>query len=262
MGKFKDSIPSTALNSVNTEGFVEVLDGMHEYKRELTDSFYRSYNPLTNFKQQLLIRKLEDLGFPKIPSDYPVLLLQQMLLNSGNIMRYRGSKKGIILFLQSCTLGEVTLDVSNYFPQNPFITPSDFLGGTGFLPDDVTNAEESKYLYDADAEELDSSFSATIKTFYHNNQTVVNYVRSSLVEFLPFFESTSSPYVEFVCGGLYCIAGMYDFVNCVGNVNLRNSCSVDLLDSGLNTTSIVYSEIDDSGDDDSLAAFSTINDSN
>lgn len=206
---FRNKIPSLALSFPNTDGLVSVLDGMYNYKKSQQDHFFRAYNDALNPYRSALEIYLTDCGFPKFAEPLPMVVLHTMALNAGNIMRYRGSRRGILLFLHSLSLGRVTLQLDDFFPKSLAISPNDL--DTGFLPGDP--ADDAWYVYSADEESLDSSFSAHIETIFNENTSVKRYITSHLVHFLPFFESFFLPKVTFSCGAIRYLEFMPEYFN-------------------------------------------------
>jgi len=224
---FRDRIPFTALRFENTDGMVSVLDGLYNFKKDRQNNFFRVYNTITNQYRSHLVRTLVDYGFPRVSEKFPSVLLQNMVLNAGKIMSYRGSVTGIKLFLQACTLGEVTLDTDNFFPRSRAIYPDD--PNTGFLPNDIP--EDAWYTYSPDEESLNSEFKATIETYWFENLIVKDYIRKSIKTFLPFYESDSEPEIIFLCGPIVCVENMIDYFNCLQSIKPLNSCLVDDISS-------------------------------
>ena len=221
---FRDKIPSLALDFRNTDGIVSILDGMYNYKKEQQDYFFRSYTAPLNPYDRDLANFLIGMGFPEPIIGMPIVSLHTLALNSANIMRYRGSKRGIMLFLQSLTLGKVTLNLDGYYPVSTAIFPDDLT--TGFLPNDPT--EDAWFIYSPDEEALDSQFSATIETYFHNNNAMVQYLYRAIRTILPFFESGSFPSFSILCGSINRVENMPDYFN---------------FDSKDSVTSIIYYEL-------------------
>lgn len=206
---FRDKIPSLALDFRNTDGIVSIMDGMYNYKKEQQDYFFRAYTAPLNPYEKDLANYLVGMGFPEPVIGMPRVSLHTLALNSANIMRYRGSKRGIMLFLQSLTLGKVTLNLDGYYPVSTAIFPDDFT--TGFLPNDPT--EDAWFIYSPDEELLDSQFSATIETYFHNNTPMVQYLYRAIRTILPFFESGSFPSFSILCGRVERVENMPSYFN-------------------------------------------------
>lgn len=201
---FRNKVPSLALSFPNTDGMVSLLDGMYNYKKSLQDHFFRSYNAALNPYRADLETYLVDAGFPRFAEPLPLVILHTLALNAGNIMRYRGSERGIKLFLQSMTLGKVAIQLEDFYPKSLAIFPNDL--DTGFLPNEP--AEDAWYVYTAEEENLDSSFSAHIETYFSDSSAVKRYVTSHLAKFLPFYESFTPPPVTFACGPIRLVDNM------------------------------------------------------
>lgn len=218
---FRNKIPPLALTFPNTEGMVSVLDGMYNLKKQRQDYFFRSYISVLNPYRSHLETYLKDLGFPKLVPGIPMVVLHTLALNAGDIMNYRGSERGIKLFLQSMTLGKVTLNLDGFYPISTSIVPNDL--STGFLPDDPDNgladdpADDAWFLYSPEEESLDSSFSAVIETYFIDNQPIKDYIASAILYFLPFFETFSTPNITYECGRIMKLENMPEYFNDLDN---------------------------------------------
>jgi len=206
---FRDKIPTLALSFPTTDAFVSLLDGLYNHKKSLQDHFFRAYTAALNPYRSDLERYLRDEGFPAFSEPLPMVVLHTLALNAGKIMSYRGSVIGVRLFLQSLTLGTVTANYTNFFPRSLAISPND--RNTGFLPEEPE--EDAWYVYSPDEEELDSSFTAHIETYFNDNSAVKRYLTNHLTAFLPFFESFTKPKVTFSCGAIRKVDDMPEYFN-------------------------------------------------
>lgn len=180
---FSKAIPDVALQSPNTQRFVDLLDGLQCYKQNEISDALRVYNPILCTSAKWLSYMAADYGFEGISEDYPILPLQQLILNADVIRRLCGTKLGLQLFISAATLGEVTIndvrfiqDIEFLFPDSPvngFLTAStdkdkfylcnnnDYMAGT-FL--DITISS----IYMPTAGNPDTPQSTAIKTFLQN----------------------------------------------------------------------------------------------
>lgn len=120
MKTFANSIPEVVLQNPATAQFVEVLDKTNEYKRDIMATALRanSFGVLTDRK--VIHRHLADFGI-SLPFDYPMEILMQVLLNADTFCGTRGSKIGLEFFLSVLTLGEVTIDDSNFYKMPDYL---------------------------------------------------------------------------------------------------------------------------------------------
>jgi len=223
MGRFSNSVPELSKVFPNTEKFLAILDDLDSYKLQKIWEGNRAYNSLLSTNTRKFVEgKLADTGIPIPPSDFPIPLLLQLYMNSGLIVLYRGSKKGVILFLESATMGEVDVDLSEFSIQFSHFAPSNRFRNGGFLP--ISSQSDVTSLYNAEISKLDNVFDATIKTFYHDNVAVKNYVENNLALFLPFPEDSFSPNITWECGGLVSPLDSYDQTKIDPLINPITSC--------------------------------------
>ena len=258
--RYRNKIPSLATGSDRTDRLISYLDAIDLEKKKSMDLGLRGYTPLIHANNKYLISRLRDMGFPEIPEDYPTVLLHQMAYCAGLINQWRGTIKGIILYLQACTLGEVILDVEDYFPPISYIAPSDKVRGRGYLP---ANPDSPVTGLINIGQQAGSGFEATIKTYFNDNPIVRDYVEATLKRYLPFFEGTQNPEINWVCGGMYPIDHMYPHINEVCFVNgFDDDSHCTLLDGGINENLSNFAEVDDGGENDSLSDHNVIDNPN
>lgn len=141
---FLDSIPSKLQEHPTVTRFMDVLDNLNSFKQEVINEAIRSNNFGVSMNKKWLLKYLADYGITDIPDEYPIQIVQQYLLNIDNILSSRGSKIGTELYCSVLSLGEVTVDDSQFIPEltvleldnktRGFITDSS--GGRHFmLPD-------------------------------------------------------------------------------------------------------------------------------
>lgn len=121
--RFSDSIPERILDNSNTQKFCNVLDGLQTFKMSKINEAMGFYNPLVSMRTDWVIRALEDYGFFGIPDNYPIEPLIHLYLNANNIVGLKGSKRGLKLWLNVMTLGDVTYDDTDVRTNPQFIIP-------------------------------------------------------------------------------------------------------------------------------------------
>lgn len=172
---FKDSIPERVLESSSVNNFVEVLNELHNYKEGLVTTSLRSWNPAVFMNKKWLIMRLQEYGV-SLPYELPIQVMQQFLLNINEIFRLRGSKLGLQLWLSVITLGEITIDDSDYWGALVFLSPNSKT--RGYITCDNTNP----YYYmvnNSDQLYRDLSLGITIKSAFNNDPTI----KAALVEY-------------------------------------------------------------------------------
>ena len=118
---FSDAIPEKVLENSNTRKFCNVLDALHTYKLSRLNQGLKFYNPLVSMNTRWIIKALEDYGFFGIPDNYPVEPLLKLYLNVNNVVSLKGSKRGLSLWLNVMTLGDVYYDDFNVRTQAQFL---------------------------------------------------------------------------------------------------------------------------------------------
>lgn len=114
---FRDKIPGAVLESQEVSSFVNVLDGLQEYKTESINNALRVHNPLLSLDKKWLIKQLEEYGVYGFPERVPMGILIQFIGNISTITSYRGSKLGITLLCSVLTEGEITIDDTEYYKE-------------------------------------------------------------------------------------------------------------------------------------------------
>lgn len=113
---FRNKIPEVVLTeNPEASAFVDVLDGLQEYKTENINKALRVYNPILSLDKKWLIKQLEEFGVFNFPDTIPMEILVQFVGNISNIMGLRGSKLGVEFVCSLLTFGEVTVTDSTYY---------------------------------------------------------------------------------------------------------------------------------------------------
>lgn len=179
---FSDNIPER-LVAVAPSKFVQVLDGVQNEKQLIIASALRENNPLLLNDPKWLILRLADYGLTGIPQELPVVILQQVLLNAGTLLRLRGSKMGLELFCSIFSLGEVTYDDSAFYALSQVIWPNSII--EGFITADNVNPY-FHLLDDSDQIAVVNPLDITIETPFYNNEVVKSFIEIGLSAWLGF----------------------------------------------------------------------------
>lgn len=140
---FSDSLPDAISEHPNVSRFSEVLNELHTYKKRVVFEALRVHNPSILTDRKWLLKQLQDYGVEGFPLDYPIQVLQQYLLNINTICSLRGSAIGLELFCSVLSLGEVTVDDSQFF--NPSVSLFLDSPSRGFLSTD--NSVDTRHLF-------------------------------------------------------------------------------------------------------------------
>ena len=164
---FSTSIPDKLQEYPNVSAFVSVLDALQNFKTEIIAESLRVDNAAVLMDKKWLLKKLDELGVSDLPLGYPIQIMQQYLLNADTVCRTRGSKIGIELYCSLLSLGEVTVDDSEFYAETSLL----ILDSTtqGFITED--NSVNRFYLC-GDSEDINQkvTLSITIKSRYFNGQ--------------------------------------------------------------------------------------------
>lgn len=164
---FSTSIPDKLQEHPNVSAFVSVLDALQNFKTEIIAGSLRVDNAAVLMDKKWLLKKLDELGVSDLPLGYPIQIMQQYLLNADTVCRTRGSKIGIELYCSLLSLGEVTVDDSNFYAETSLL----ILDSTtqGFITED--NSMNRFYLC-GDSEDINQevTLNITIKSKYFNGQ--------------------------------------------------------------------------------------------
>ena len=140
-----------------------------------------------------------------VPMELPIGVLQQAFLNICTIFDLRGSKKGIELYCSVFSLGEVTVDDSNFYHRTEMIIPNS--SANGYLTADDVNP----FFYlvsDSDQIVLPEPLGITVKSiFFDGNHTeeaaaVQEFLESTIESWIAFsqavitwtYQSNTEPY--------------------------------------------------------------------
>ena len=179
---FRDSIPERVLESASVSNFIEVLDSLHTYKKDIITTSLRSWNPAVFMNKKWLIMRLQEYGV-SLPYELPILVLQQFLLNVNEIFRLRGSKLGLEFWLSVITLGEVTIDDSSFWDELVYLSPNSKTRGY------VTCDNVNPYYYlitDSAQLRRTMSLGVTVSTAFNDSPSIKAALESYITNNLPF----------------------------------------------------------------------------
>lgn len=186
---YSDNIPERLKEYPEVTRFISVLDALHEYKQEIIGSSLRVNNFAVLTDKKWILKKLGDFGITNIPYDFPLSILQQLLLNVDTFCRTRGSKIGLQFYLSVLTLGEVIIDDSEFWDYPKFLILDS--PAQGYITSD--NSQTKFYLTD-DSSILNSKMilGITVKSHYFNgdypeeSMLMQSYIKENLSTQLPF----------------------------------------------------------------------------
>lgn len=183
---YRDRIPEAVLESSNVDKFISVLDGIQDFKTSIISKSLQSYNLGLLYNREWVIKRLLEVGV-KVPTNYPLEPLRQLLLNVDTILRCRGSSIGLELICSVLTLGEVSVDASRYWTDSTIIQLDSVQ--KGFITDD----EVPNLFLCSELEEvsLKGALSITIRTPYAQD-VVQDFVMTACKEYLTFNDADVS----------------------------------------------------------------------
>lgn len=181
MLSIKDSLPDFLVGT-DAYKFANVIDGVNQFKQTEIANTLRIYNPLLATSPLWLAKRLTDYGF-FIPTDYPWQPLQALLMNVHSVTKLKGTEMGLKMLIELLTLGEVTLDFSNFIADATALYPNN-LDGFGIITgNDYTQTQN--YLVDStDTFQPPTELTITIKSAYANNNVVKSYLDKIIPEWI------------------------------------------------------------------------------
>jgi hypothetical protein len=184
----RNNIPERVFENPNADMFVSVLDGMQDYKKEVIYDSLRAFNPVLCTDKTWLIKTLAEYGVTDFPIDMPLAVLQQFLLNINTILSLRGSKLGVELYCSVLSLGEVTVDDSDFYAIVNFLILNSKVQGTI-----IADSNDAKFYLVSDSEQLNGvpQLGISIQSPYFSTgnldgATILNYITATLPNFLAF----------------------------------------------------------------------------
>ena len=162
---FSRSIPDKLQEHPNVSAFMQVLDGLQNFKTEIIAKSLRVDNFAVLTDRKWLLKKLEEFGVTGVPINYPIEIIRQYLLNVGTICNTRGSKIGVELYCSLLSLGEVTIDDSRFYKETEVLLLDSPL--QGFITEDNSN---DRFFICEDTNDLKPlvNLTVTIRSRYFN----------------------------------------------------------------------------------------------
>lgn len=194
---FTDQTPNDVLQNPFAEKLLKVLDGTHDYKQQQIAYANRFYRSAIFTQPKFLRARLEEhYGFPALPDDFPLDVLQALTLNAEEINALRGSKQGLLLWLWCLTFGNITV-VDTYFQPIPeFIQLSDPINGfvSKFFPLYLsTSLSPDLFLFDDMSQFGQSILQVDIDTKYDTTPaSILTYINTHIKKYLTFVTGNAS----------------------------------------------------------------------
>lgn len=161
---FSEFIPTEVKDQELTYKLISVFDRLQAYKESIIYGALRTTNNALIDNKIWLIKKLGDFGFENIPYELPLLVLQQLLLNANKLNSLRGSYAGVELFVSIITMGEVTLDTSEWVQNSQQLIPNSLK--QGYIVED--SSKPVFYVVDNnDILKQDNKLTITVKSPYY-----------------------------------------------------------------------------------------------
>lgn len=204
---FRENIPNIVSEHSNTSAFIDVLDGLNDYKTSIISEYIRSCNPALLTDKKWLIKNLSDYGITNIPLELPTNILIQMLLNADVICRTRGSKIGLELYCSVLSLGQVTIDDSEFYSAPEFITLDSNI--QGFVTEDTDHS--TLYIVDdTNIAEPEGILNVTISSKYFGGTTyaeeaevIKTFIETTLPKHIGFSPRTTINYTYTLRSAFY-----------------------------------------------------------
>lgn len=207
--RYRNQIPPALLLSPDADKFVLVLDGLEQYKESIVEDSTRFYRPPVFTDLKWLRKKVEDLGYPPVPTDFPKEILDAMLLNAQNVMALKGSKLGLTYWLWTLTFGGITVDDSQFYPLGDYIIPSDL--DFGFVSEVAPLTSDTLYLFSDAADFGVQILTIGIATKYVYMLTLRNYIHKHIKEFISFADDNTQINITFVPGTYQSLPDPYQY---------------------------------------------------
>lgn len=185
---FSDRIPSRLSEYPTVAAFMSVLDELQNYKSEIISDSLRVNNPAVSMDKKWLLKKLSDYNI-EFPYDYPIQVIQQVLLNADTLLGLRGSKIGLELLCSVLTLGEATVNDKYFYQDAKILTLNS--KSTGFI---VDSTDDPKYYLVNNNSYINpsASLSIAVKSKFFSGgysdveRTIKDYVQESVKKFIGF----------------------------------------------------------------------------
>lgn len=182
----RKNIPERVLEIPTTSQFIDVIDGLMEYKQELLSEGLRAFNPAICLDKSWLSKCMTDYGIKDFPFNMPLEVAIQFIHNLDTILGTQGSKIGLELLCSVLSLGDVVIDDSEFFKDSPILVLDSL--STGVIVED--SLDPVFYLL-SDSSEITPlrELAITITSRYFNGDYSVEEVaiKSYLEEIVPEF---------------------------------------------------------------------------
>lgn len=178
-------IPENILDNDQLKNFMKVVDGVSTYKTQTLYKYVDGFlKKVTNSSSTYNI-EMKDLGFGVLPSFLVRDQLDALYINSTNIMRWKGSKDGLTLWLWCLTQGTIVLDDSLFYPNSHYI----ILNSTAkaFVSHNFTAVpadDDTLFLCSAADDFGTSVIDITIDTPYYNQAGLSDYINDEIIKYL------------------------------------------------------------------------------
>lgn len=208
--QYRNQIPETLLSdNTQLDNFVSVLDGVEVYKTGIVEKAIRFNKAPLLMDLSWLRKKAEDLGWPPVPADFTKEQLDAMILNAEHVMALKGSKMGGVYWLWAITLGNVTVDDTDFYPQGEFIIPSDDY--YGYLSHIQSLQAYDLYLFDDYVDFGTQILLIDIATKYHYQASLREYILTNIKEFISFVPEGWEPTLNITPGPYYAYSEPFEY---------------------------------------------------
>lgn len=147
------------------------------------------WNPSVVSNKTWISKLLSEYGVDCIPMEMPFPIMQQFLLNADIILGLKGSKKGIELFCSVLSLGEVSIDDSNFYKDSQLLILNSSHYGS------IIDSSDDKELYivgDSNIINPAATLNVTINSKYFDGSypseatLIKNTIKTSIGSFMGF----------------------------------------------------------------------------
>ena len=170
------------MKGTEADKFALVLDGVNQMKQTEISNALRIFNPILQTDTKWIAKRLTDYGF-FVSHDYPWQPLQALLMNVHSVTRLKGTKVGIKALLMLLTLGDVTIDTTNFVNTPDAIYP-DAIDGDGYITGNDTTNSQRYIVNDRNVYEPPRSLTISISSIYANNSVVKTYVETLIKDWI------------------------------------------------------------------------------
>jgi hypothetical protein len=197
--KFKDHIPPSVIeNNPNVGKIISVFDGLAEHKNIMVGKSHR-LPFISSTDDRLLRKKLISYGHAPLPGDFSKDIVDALINNSSHLMRLKGSKLGLKLWLWCLTFSDVSFDDSTFIPIEQYIVLGDFT--RGYISHAQPSYTPPLYLFSGTTNNFGANiFELNISTMYHYKKSIRKYIKDNLKDFLPFVSVNTTIKIKYTPG--------------------------------------------------------------